>query len=36
MKIGAHKYSPYINDDEENKIHESMDWKNEDEEVIWY
>lgn len=35
-EIGAHKYSPYIDEDEENKVHESMDRKKKDEEVIRY
>jgi hypothetical protein len=32
----AHKYSPYIDEDEENKVHETMDREEEDEEVIRY
>jgi hypothetical protein len=36
MKIGTHKYSPYVDNDEENKVHDSMDRKKEDEDVIWY
>ena len=24
-EIGAHKYSPHIDEDEENKVHETMD-----------
>ena len=35
-EIVAHKYSPYIDEDEENKVHETMDGEKEDEEVIWY
>ena len=32
----AHKYSPYINDDEEDKVHEAMEGEKEDEDVIRY
>jgi hypothetical protein len=33
-EIDAHKYSPYIDEDKENKVHETMDRENKDEEVI--
>ena len=36
MTLGAHKYSPYIDEDEENKVHEPMDREDEDEEMIRY
>ena len=35
-EIGAHKYSPYIDEDEENKVQKTMGRKKEDEEVIRY
>lgn len=34
--IGAHKYGPCIDEDEKNKVYETMDRKNEDEDVIRY
>jgi len=30
------KYSPYIDEEEENKVHDTMDREKEDEEVIRY
>ena len=36
MRWGAHKYSPYIDEDKENKVHETMYREKEDEEVIRY
>jgi hypothetical protein len=33
-EIGAHKYSPYIDEDEEHKVQETMGRKNEDEDMI--
>jgi hypothetical protein len=35
-EIGTHKYSPHIDEDEENKVHETTDGEKEDKEVIRY
>ena len=35
-EIGAHKYGPHIDEDEENKVRETMDGEKEDKEVIRY
>ena len=34
MKTGAHKYSPYIDEDEKNKVQETMEREKENEDMI--